>query len=138
MKLEQSQNQHILILDDDTFAAEVVAVRLSKGTDRKISITTNVKAALECVDCYGAELELIVCDLHVPDCDGVEFLGELRKRVSTSQILLFSSANDTIRNAAAALCVAYGLNYLDSLKKPSGGQLLNVVNAALSGRLAIS
>lgn len=107
-----------LILDDDEFIRTFVSGVLTQMGVKVLATAHNVESAMHVVNAFGKSIDLIVCDLHMPDCDGVEFITMLRASGLTSKIILLSSANASVRNGAAQLCHAYQLQLVASLRKP--------------------
>ena len=61
---------------------------------------------------------LLVCDLNMPDMDGVEFIKAIAKRKFAGAVLILSGADATVRGAAAHLALAYGVNLVGTYEKP--------------------
>ena len=64
------------------------------------------------------ETDVLILDLSMPDCDGIEFIRELARRECKIQIVLCSGQDKSIIKAAKDLVIAHNLNFLDALHKP--------------------
>ena len=67
----------ILVLDDDQFTLKLLARMLENSGYTTVSICDNGRAALESVDRPGAQPDVILLDLNMPEMDGVEFVRHL-------------------------------------------------------------
>jgi response regulator of citrate/malate metabolism len=116
-----------LILDDDRVASEVASALLRQRGVNVLRIADRVDAALTFLDDYQSKLQLVVADLYLPGCDGIEFLDLLRKRRFTAGVVILSGAGNTMLSAAHRLCVAYGLSLAGIVQKPVTGAKLDEV-----------
>lgn len=64
------------------------------------------------------ETDVLILDLSMPGCDGIEFIRELARRECKIQIVLCSGQDHSIVKAAKELVIAHELNFLDALHKP--------------------
>jgi two-component system KDP operon response regulator KdpE len=117
----------ILVVDDETPIRRLLRTTLSaQGYD--VSEAGNAAQALAAV--RARTPELIVLDLGLPDRDGLELIGELR-RLSNAPILVLSSRGDEHSKVAA---LDNGAD--DYVTKPFGAQeLMARVRTALRHRL---
>lgn len=125
-----------LILDDDRFAGEVVGDLLRRRGVDVLRTADTVGSAVAFLDIRPPELHLILVDIYMPGCDGIEFLALLRKRRIRAQIVICSSADRVMLAAARQLCLAYGLPFAGIVKKPVVGEELDRVLQRASGYAA--
>jgi CheY-like chemotaxis protein len=110
------------VIDDDPIHIEVArALLAARGYDVGVAQTAGTIGT----QYVGAELLLL--DLNLPDFDGVEFLGALRKHDYRGQIIIVSGALVPVRRAAANLARAYGLSLLGLIEKPLTGEKLDAL-----------
>jgi two-component system cell cycle sensor histidine kinase/response regulator CckA len=86
----------VLVIDDDLAMANVVALTLSE--DHEIRMFTSAREAIECMR-RGEHFDAIVCDVMMPEMDGVEFheaLSEIRS-VSASEVVFMTAGAYTVR-----------------------------------------
>jgi DNA-binding NtrC family response regulator len=123
----------ILLVDDDPIFLEAVATVLHMQRSAHLLRAVNGTEAFRHVDRDGAEIALIICDLNMPDCDGIEVILGLSNRRTRIPILFVTGAIVAVVNAAAILSQAHKLNVVDILPKPiSFGRLLAAVDPILA------
>lgn len=124
---------NVLVLDDDHFCAQVIKTFLEKDQSLSVACAHDVKAALDHLDRQAGAFDVIITDILMPDCDGIEFLQHLRDRRATARLFIISSADQSVRRWAVSLCRAYGLDLVDCLKKPLDAVALESI--ARAGRV---
>ena len=98
----------VLIVDDNKFMVNMVKRILDK-----LEIAAPLEAndgadALERLD--EAAVDVIVCDLNMPDMDGIEFLRHLASREAHPAVILLSGEDKSVLNTAVQLGQAHGLS----------------------------
>ena len=78
----------------------------------------NGKEALKQIDGASDAISLIVCDINMPEKDGVEVILELGKRKVQTPILLITGAVPAVVKSAELLARAHRLNIQNLLIKP--------------------
>jgi DNA-binding response OmpR family regulator len=128
----QAVKRTVLVVDDDPILMETVATMLHVQRDVKVLRAGNGAEAFRHLDSNGAAIELIICDLNMPDCDGIEVILELSNRGTRTPILFVTGAVVAVVNAASILARVHKLNVVDILIKPvSIGGLLAAVDPIL-------
>ncbi len=77
----------------------------------------NGKKALEILD-HEDDIELILCDINMPEMDGIEVLRHLSERNYQGKIILISGEHQRVLDSTVRLAEAYALNIIGALKKP--------------------
>jgi CheY-like chemotaxis protein len=112
----------ILLLDDDTFMLDLLAEMFADLGDFELLAEAGAKAAL--VTLHAHQPDLLVCDLSMPDMDGIEFLQEAATAGYKGQVMLLSGMDAGVRRAAERLARAHGLNVIGAYKKPLSQEAL--------------
>ena len=106
-----------LIIDDDAFTRDTTARALSKLGATKVYEAGNGVEALRCLADSGA-VNVIVCDLNMPEVDGIETLRHLAAAHNQARILLVSSADPRALRSAKEMATGFGLRSLCAVPKP--------------------
>ena len=106
-----------LVVDDEEFIRTLLGRILQKmGVDNLRTANSGMEA-LATIDADGAP-DIVLCDLNMPEMDGVEFLRHLVDREFQGGIALISGEDKRILQTAVQLGEAQNLNILGALSKP--------------------
>lgn len=80
-----------LVLDDDTFMQTLIKVMLSNDGHR-VLVASSVEEAFQILE--QTQVDVITCDLMMPDTDGITFLKELtaRSHLATIPVIVISAS----------------------------------------------
>ena len=108
------------VVDDEVFIRKLIIRVLGKmGADsEKISSSENGADAIAWLDDTTQPPDIILCDLNMPDMDGVSLMRHLATRKYRGGIILVSGEDKRILKAAEDLARAHDLNFLGALAKP--------------------
>lgn len=108
----------VLTVDDQEHVRKWIRRVLGEFGVTRITDAEDGRHALARVTEPGAEFDLIICDLKMPNIDGVEFIRALSAlRVHTSLVLL-SMEPERVLETSALLAEEHGLRVLGTLAKP--------------------
>lgn len=108
-----------LIVDDDSIVLQVMQGYLqSKGVENILTAENGAKGKALLAE-HQSELQLIMCDIHMPDMNGIEFIEHLRDTECKVPLLMISSAQSHLLSSAEILAGVYKLNLLATLTKPA-------------------
>lgn len=115
-----------LIVDDDPFIGEIVAGALREAGLVSIRQAADGKSALEYMAIQA--VELLVCDLNMPEMDGILLMRHLATYAIPPAIILLSGNDLRILDASRQYAEAKNLVVLGTLSKPlMPGALMNVL-----------
>jgi len=128
----------ILIVEDNYFQRTMLACLARSTGAAEVLEAGDGLQALEVLRTHTGLVDLILCDLDMPNMDGMEFIRHLVE-VETSTALAITSAVDTsILSAVQTMCQAYGITPLGVLPKPVTlerlKQLMQRINAPQQSR----
>ena len=121
----------VLLLDDDNFTLEVLADMLSDLGSFDVRCESDAKRAL-----LALAIEppgLLICDLSMPDMDGIEFMQAAAEARFKGSVMLLSGMDEAVRRSAERLARAHGLHVLGAYKKPISPVELRSALSALAG-----
>jgi EAL domain-containing protein (putative c-di-GMP-specific phosphodiesterase class I)/CheY-like chemotaxis protein len=127
----------VLILDDDPFAVKLLALQVQRIGERSttrfdvIACTTGSQAVAR-LAADSQAIQLVLCDLQMPEMDGVEFVRRLVGMGYAGALAFVSGEDPKILQAAGQLAEAHDLRVLGVLEKPVPiDRLQQVLDSAL-------
>jgi len=108
----------VLIVDDDPILRAIVEVFFQKRGVQHLHIADDGNSALEIVDEQDNKIDFILCDLNMPEMDGIQFLRHLKDRNFLGRIAILSGAHASVVKSAGNLAEAHKLNIVGTLAKP--------------------
>ena len=108
----------ILIVDDDPFMLKVVTRVLATLGFEQVLCCESGRQALVLLAEETPAVDLILCDLNMPEMDGVEFIRHLAERRYPSALILMSGEDVRILQTADKLARSHQLTVLGHLQKP--------------------
>ncbi|HEY6897967.1 MAG TPA: EAL domain-containing response regulator [Rhodocyclaceae bacterium] len=107
-----------LILDDEPFMLQLLDRMLANLGIAQTVLIDNANAALTWIDGHPQAPELILCDLNMPEMDGIEFIRQLTERRYGGSLILVSGEDERVLQSTEKLLQAHRLNVLGHLSKP--------------------
>jgi DNA-binding NtrC family response regulator len=128
---EKAMQETILIADDDAEIRDILRCTLEHAG----YVTAGAADGGEVLSVLREmQFDLLITDLQMPECDGLELLDALRYRQSAPKVIAMSGAWD-----GACLPAACRLGALATIHKPWRAQdLLNLVRVVLDGETVTS
>lgn len=116
----------ILLVDDEEPVRKLVRRMLEKAGMEVVE--ADGEGTLRALQ--GQQFDLVLLDLFMPDCDGIELIRQLRRESSSTKIVAMSGGG---RNNVDLLPVARQLGANEALPKPFDQEkLLATINRALA------
>jgi EAL domain-containing protein (putative c-di-GMP-specific phosphodiesterase class I)/CheY-like chemotaxis protein len=117
----------VLLVDDEPFIRGMTARLLTELGCRAFIEAGNGREALAKLDENAAHIDLVLCDIAMPDMDGVEIVRHLAGRKGCPPLAFLSGADSGALRAAEALARAYRLEVLGGVAKPATKAALQAV-----------
>lgn len=133
-------NLHALIIEDHDFQRKHISHCLHHLGIQNISMASDGIEALGCVKRSEEQcipIRLVICDLHMPNMDGVEFFRHLSKLHFTGHIIILTAMDESLLSSVSQMVRQYGIKLLGALSKPVQTQVLkNIINNQFINSLA--
>lgn len=112
------QEFNVLVVDDDELMNNIVSVSLAEVGITNVITAINGRSALAALDNPESACNLVLCDINMPEMDGVEFLRHLATRDFKGDVIIFSGEGNKLLHAAENLAKEHHLSILGVLEKP--------------------
>ena len=117
----------ILIVDDDAFILQLASKMLEKNGYANVDTAHSGAEALEKIGGTDTPPELVLCDLKMPEMDGLEFARNLVDYQYKGAVIIVSGADRRILDSAEKLLKAHKINVLGQLQKPFNSEDLTAL-----------
>ena len=109
----------ILVIEDDDFQRGMLVKMLRYLGVTAISEAENGKQALDFLHTIDTKkIDIIICDLKMPEMDGMEFIRHLGQENAVTSIIILSTLDRVLLASVAKMTVAYGINLVGVVEKP--------------------
>jgi EAL domain-containing protein (putative c-di-GMP-specific phosphodiesterase class I)/FixJ family two-component response regulator len=109
----------VLVVDDDPFICKWFVRQLNGLGYSQVSACVSARDAMNAMDAASGNIDIVFCDLQMPDIDGVEFVRYLVQSNYQGGLVLISGEDQRILQTAEKLAQGRKLNVLGALKKPA-------------------
>ena len=118
----------VLLVDDDDFALETMRDALAPLMLSSIATASDGLAALRQLKSSVRLPDLLICDVYMPNMDGIEFLDQVGQMQFKGGIILVSGLNIEMLALAQQIAIGSGLQVLGAFVKPvAQSQLLAAI-----------
>jgi len=107
-----------LIVDDDEFSQEILRQMFLGWGVFDVRLASSGIKAVQALDAMPVPPDVLICDIFMPDMDGIEFIGELDKRQFKGGLVFVSGVNRDMLEVAEFLAAQKGLRVLATFVKP--------------------
>lgn len=108
---------NILVLDDEPFMLKVLVHMLGQLDFNRVATAGSGRCALAALASANPP-DLILCDLNMPEMDGIEFIRKLVDHNYSGSLILFSGEDGRLLQTAEKLVRAHQIDLLGHLTKP--------------------
>lgn len=113
-----------LVAEDHEFQRKTL-VRMLQGLGAKVILEAgDGRVALETFRELTQPVDIIVCDLDMPEMDGMEFIRHVGETGVPVSLILSSALDRALISSVETMTKAYGINLLGAIEKPATPQKL--------------
>ncbi len=123
----------ILLIDDDPFTLKLIGLQLNM-LGHEVVAHTDAREALPRLESGEVAFDVVLCDLQMPEMDGVEFVRHLANIAYAGGLVLVSGEDARILDTSGRLAREHGLEILGALRKPVTPEALEQVLASRGPR----
>lgn len=109
--------ESILIVEDHEFQRRILARMLAALGAQEVHEAENGRAALAMIEA-GILPGLVICDLDMPEMDGMAFLRHLGKLLPDVPVIIASALDPALLGSVAEMADAYGVRLIGVIEKP--------------------
>lgn len=120
---------NILIMDDSPMARRVCRMALSSAGYSHVSEATGGREAINMLSEQDCNVDVVLCDLIMPDMDGVQFLRHAAQLKRKPALAFISGGDADLLQGARDTAQARNLRVLGVIQKPATAQSLKQVLA---------
>ena len=110
--------QTVLVVDDDKYSREVLRRKLGFWGVTDIHVAYDGRDGLNVMEAMVRDPDFLICDIFMPDMDGIEFIGALVKRHYKGGLILITGVNHDMLEVAQNIATLNGLRLLGTFTKP--------------------
>ena len=126
-----SQALSVLVVDDNKFTLNTVSKALNNVGVENVNTAADGRMALDLL--HQAHADVVICDLNMPEMDGIEFLRHLADNSFRGGVILVSGEDKRLLSTAEALAGAHDLHVLGAVEKPiKATEIAELLNAELA------
>ncbi|OLQ94325.1 hypothetical protein BIY21_00560 [Vibrio ponticus] len=107
---------NILIIEDDIIQATKLKLSLVALGYHQITIARDAQTALTI--CQGEPINFVICDINLPDMDGVQALSNLSAISTNVGIAIHSAVKEDVIELTSNMCIAAGFKFVATIQKP--------------------
>lgn len=126
----------LLIIEDDIIQATKLKLSLMALGYHHIVLTRDAQSALEI--CQKQAIDFIICDINLPDMDGIQFLANLSNHSLDIGIAIHSAMREDVVELTTNMCIVAGFKFVDTINKPHTVAALQTMFERYESRKLIS
>ena len=108
----------VLVVDDAAFSRDVTQEMLATEGIIDIQMADNGHGAMRVLEYMPEPPDLLICDVFMPDMDGIEFMSELAQRQYQGGVVRVTGVDVQTLALARDLASGQGIRILGAFSKP--------------------
>jgi CheY-like chemotaxis protein len=126
--------KRVLVFEDEMSSQEIARHALNGLGITDIAFASDGDMGLKILDRMEPKPDFILCDIFMPDKDGIETVTELADRNFTGGLIFITGAGLHLSSVAKTIAKQRGLNFLGVLAKPLVYEQLEQMLFPMMGR----
>ena len=124
IKTMEISELHFLVAEDHEFQRKTLVLALKSLGAKHVLEAADGRAALDYFSDLSEPIDIIICDLEMPNMDGMEFIRHVGNAGAPVSIILTSGMERNVISSVETMTRAYGINLLGAIEKPATPQKL--------------
>jgi CheY-like chemotaxis protein len=116
--IKKGGEQSVLIVDDDEFSRAIIRKKLVLLGISNIQEASDGHAGVRALNLMQCPPDFLICDIFMPDMDGIEFVTDLIKRNYPGGLILVTGVMQEVLEAAKLIATTNGIKVLGTFIKP--------------------
>jgi CheY-like chemotaxis protein len=108
----------VLVIDDEESSQQLARIALERLGFKDIQVVGDGAVAVRTLDRMARPPDFVVCDIFMPESDGIEFVTALAERRFGGGLVLVTGGDTQYLIIAKRIARFHGLKLLASLTKP--------------------
>jgi CheY-like chemotaxis protein len=119
-----AEQYSVLVIDDEESSQAMARIALEQMGVQKIVVVGDGAAALRVLDQLVQAPDFVICDIFMPESDGIEMVNALVERRYAGGLVLVTGGDSQYLVIAKRVARFHGLQLLASLTKPISREAL--------------
>ncbi len=111
-------NLSVLVVDDEPFVRNLALKMLERLGVSRLDSAESGRVALAKIEDAASHFDVVLCDLKMPDLDGIEFIRGIAGYRERPDVAFVSGVEERLISAAKDFALQNGLRVLGTLSKP--------------------
>jgi len=107
-----------LVVDDDELLRDIIGDMLRALGIQDVQVAVDGRNAMQALAASDVSPDFVVCDVFMPEADGIELLKHLASMRYTGGVVIMSGGDARMLQISARIALANGLNVLGAMTKP--------------------
>jgi CheY-like chemotaxis protein len=108
----------VMVIDDDVFSQQLLCDMLGQLGVCQVHLACNGREALQALAYLDTAPNFLICDIYMPDMDGIEFVAELGHIQFQGSVILISGVNLETLALAQDIGLGSGVKVVGAFQKP--------------------
>lgn len=112
------EDLRFLVVDDQPFERWALGTTLTSLGARQVHSVNDGRAAMQMLEKNAERIDVVLCDLDMPEVDGMELLLYIGRRALPVGVIVASALQRSILDSIETVARAHGVQLLGAVRKP--------------------